>query len=164
MRSCYYPSTLIKPHVLLDFLCFSWKFRTLSGQESIRVYLSEHVGDQSRFEHASPRNFKVDSDNVNAPSQFRLPGSRGTEGIQGAFTFSITHPAAYGRGFFRLVQDVDGTWKALTLFTNMQDLVGYEEASASQRDLHEDRKMTWKDDLDQKFRAIEADPIVLIGM
>jgi hypothetical protein len=91
-----------------------------------------------------------------------LPGLQGIEGVQGAFTFSIINPAAYGRGFFRLVQDVDGTWKALTLFTNMQDLVGHEESSAD--GIHEGRKMTWEENVDAKFRAIEADPTVLIGV
>ncbi|KAG1869077.1 hypothetical protein DFJ58DRAFT_837881, partial [Suillus subalutaceus] len=39
--------------------------------------------------------------------------------------------------FFRLMQDADGKWKALTLFTNMQDLVGHEESSADQHGLYE---------------------------
>jgi len=92
-----------------------------------------------------------------------LPG-QSIEGIQGAFTFNITNPAAYGRGFFRLIQDVDGTWKALTLFTNMQDLVGHEESSTDRYSAYEGRDMTWEDYVDAKFRAIEADPTVLIGV
>jgi hypothetical protein len=46
----------------------------------------------------------------------------------------------------------------------MQDLVGYEESLADQHGLYEDRKITWEEDVDTKFRAIEADPTVLIGM
>lgn len=52
----------------------------------------------------------------NAPSPFKLPGPQGIGGVQGAFTFTITKPAALGRGFFRLTQDTDWKWKALTLF------------------------------------------------
>ncbi|KAJ8579691.1 FAD/NAD(P)-binding domain-containing protein, partial [Rhizopogon salebrosus TDB-379] len=143
-----------------DLLCFSWQFRTLSGQGKIHGFLSEVVEGKSRLEHSGPRDFKLDDHTVNAPSAFKLPGLQGIEGVQGAFTFSISNPAAYGRGFFRLVQDVDGTWNALTLFTNMQDLVGYEESSAD--GLYEGRKMTWEENVDAKFRAIEADPTVLI--
>jgi len=46
----------------------------------------------------------------------------------------------------------------------MQDLVGYEESSTDQHGLYEDRKMIWEDVVDAKFRAIEADPTVLISM
>ncbi|KAG1848306.1 FAD/NAD(P)-binding domain-containing protein [Suillus subalutaceus] len=145
-----------------DLLCFSWDHRTLSGLGKIRGFLSEVVDGKSRLEHSSLRDFKIDDHTINAPSPFKLPGSQGIEGVQGAFTFSITNPAALGRGFFRLTQDTNGKWKALTLFTNMEDLVGYEESFADQHGLYEDRTITWEGDVDAKFRAIEADPTVLI--
>ncbi|KAG2058384.1 FAD/NAD(P)-binding domain-containing protein [Suillus hirtellus] len=145
-----------------DLLCFSWDFRTLSGLEKIHGFLSEVVDGKTRLEHSGLRDFKLDDHTVNAPSPFKLPGLQGIQGVQGAFTFTITKPAALGRGFFRLTQDTDGKWKALTLFTNMQDLVGHEESSADQYGPHEDRKMTWEEDVDARFRAIEADPTVLI--
>ncbi|KIK35475.1 hypothetical protein CY34DRAFT_782205 [Suillus luteus UH-Slu-Lm8-n1] len=44
----------------------------------------------------------------------------------------------------------------------MQDLVGHEESLADQHGLYEDRKITWEEDVDARFRAIEADPTVLI--
>ncbi|KAG1735261.1 FAD/NAD(P)-binding domain-containing protein [Suillus occidentalis] len=145
-----------------DLLCFSWNFRSLSGPNEIHGFLSEVVDGKPRIEHSGLRDFKLDDHTVNAPSPFKLPGPQCIEGIQGAFTFSITQPAALGRGFFRLTQDVDGRWKALTLFTNMQDLVGYEESLADQHGLYEDRGITWEEDVDGRFRAIEADPTVLI--
>jgi hypothetical protein len=121
------------------------------------------VDGKPRIEHSGLRDFKLDDHTVNAPSPFKLPGPQGIEGVQGAFTFSITQPAALGRGFFRLTQDVDGRWKALTLFTNMQDLVGYEESLADQHGLYKDRGITWEEDVDARFRVIEADPTVLIS-
>ncbi|KAG2039230.1 FAD/NAD(P)-binding domain-containing protein [Suillus americanus] len=145
-----------------DLLCFSWDHRTLSGLEKICGFLSEVVDGKSRLERSSLRDFKIDNHTINAPSPFKLPGSQGIEGVQGAFTFSITNPAALGRGFFRLTQDADGKWKALTLFINMEDLVGYEESFADQHGLYEGRTITWEEDVDAKFRAIEADPTVLI--
>ncbi|OAX38736.1 FAD/NAD(P)-binding domain-containing protein [Rhizopogon vinicolor AM-OR11-026] len=123
-----------------DMLCFTWNFRTLSGQEKIHGFLSEVVDGQSRLGYSHLHDFKLEDYSVNAPSPFRFPGSLDIEGVQGAFTFSITKPAAYGRGFFRLMQDVDGNWKALTLFTNMQDLVGHEESSADRYGPHETDK------------------------
>ncbi|KIK34430.1 hypothetical protein CY34DRAFT_812929 [Suillus luteus UH-Slu-Lm8-n1] len=145
-----------------DLLCFSWNFRSLSGPNEIHGFLSEVVDGKPRIEHSGLRDFKLDDHTVNAPAPFKLPGPQGIEGVQGAFTFSITQPAALGRGFFRLMQDVDGRWKALTLFTNMQDLVGHEESLADQHGLYEDRGITWEEDVDARFRAIEADPTVLI--
>ncbi|KAG2068576.1 FAD/NAD(P)-binding domain-containing protein [Suillus decipiens] len=148
---------------LRDLLCFSWDYRTVSGLENIRGFLSEVVDGKSRLEHSSLRDFKIDDHTINAPSPFKLPGLQGIEGVQGAFTFSITNPSAVGRGFFRLTQDADGKWKALTLFTNMQDLVGYEEPfGINLHGLYEDRKITWEEDVNAKFRAVEADPTVLI--
>ncbi|KAG1833997.1 FAD/NAD(P)-binding domain-containing protein [Suillus subalutaceus] len=146
----------------VDLLCFSWNFRTLSGPEKIRGFLSEVVDGKPRLEHSGLRNFKLDDHTANAPSPLQMPGPQDIKGVQGAFTFIITKPAALGRGFFRLMQDADGKWKALTLFTNMQDLVGHEESSADQHGLYEGRKMTWEEDVDARFRAIEADPTVLI--
>ncbi|KAG1807045.1 FAD/NAD(P)-binding domain-containing protein [Suillus subaureus] len=145
-----------------DLLCFSWNFRTLSGSEKIHGFLSEVVDGKPRLEHSGLRDFELDDQTANAPSPFKLLGPQGIEGVQGAFTFTITKPAAFGRGFFRLTQDADGKWKALTFFTNMQELVGHEESSANQHGLYEGRKMTWEEDVDAKFRAIEADPTVLI--
>ncbi|KAG0698724.1 FAD/NAD(P)-binding domain-containing protein [Suillus ampliporus] len=134
-----------------------------SGPENIHRFLSEVVDGKSRLEYSGIRDFKLDDRTVNAPSPFKLPGPQGIEGVQGAFTFSITNPPALGRGFFRLTKDIDGNWKALTLFTNMQDLVGHEESSTDRQGLYEGRKTTWEEDVDAKFRAIEADPTVLIG-
>ncbi|KAG1724581.1 FAD/NAD(P)-binding domain-containing protein [Suillus paluster] len=145
-----------------DLLCFSWDFRTLSGSEKICGFLSEMVDGRSRLEYSGLCDFKLDDHTANAPSPFKLPGSQGIEGVQGAFTFSITNPAALGRAFFRLTQDNDGNWKALTLFTNMQDLVGYEESSTDRHGLYEGRQITWEEEIEAKFRAIEADPTVLI--
>ncbi|KAG2063148.1 hypothetical protein BDR04DRAFT_1164180 [Suillus decipiens] len=143
-------------------LCFSWNFRTLSGLEKIQGFLSEVVDGKPRLEYSGLCDFKLDDHTVNAPSPLKVPGRQDIKGVQGAFTFTITKPAALGRGFFRLTQDGDGKWKALTLFTNMQDLVGHEESLTDQHGLYEGRKITWEEDVDARFRAIEADPTVMI--
>ncbi|KAG2363572.1 FAD/NAD(P)-binding domain-containing protein [Suillus spraguei] len=145
-----------------DLLCFSWNFRTLSGSEKIHGFLSEVVDGKPRLEYSGLRDFKLEDHTVNAPSPLRVPDLQDMKGVQGAFTFTITKPAALGRGFFRLTQDGDDKWKALTLFTNMQDLVGHEESSADQHRLYKDRNITWEEDVDARFRAIEADPTVMI--
>lgn len=44
----------------------------------------------------------------------------------------------------------------------MQDLVGHEESSTDQHGPY--GNMTWEDYVDAKFRAIETDPTVLIGV
>ncbi|KAG2363538.1 hypothetical protein BDR07DRAFT_1403867, partial [Suillus spraguei] len=133
-----------------------------SLEKKIHGFLSEVVDGKPRLEHSGLRDFKLDNHTVNAPSPFKVPYLQVIKGVQGAFTFTITKPAALGRGFFRLTQDGNGNWKALTLFTNMQNLIGHEESLEDQYGLYEDRKITWEEDVNARFRAIEADPTVMI--
>ncbi|KAG2340267.1 hypothetical protein BDR05DRAFT_967012, partial [Suillus weaverae] len=98
------------------------------------------VDGKSRLEYSRLRDFKIDDHTIYAPSPFKLQAMK-----------DITNPAALGRGVFRLTQDADGKWKALILFTNMQDLVGYEESFVDQHGLYEGREITWDEDVDAKF-------------
>ncbi|KAG2359879.1 hypothetical protein BDR07DRAFT_1378357 [Suillus spraguei] len=118
---------------------------TLSGSEKICRFLSEVVDEKPRLEHSGLREFKLDDHTVNAPLPFKLLGPQCIEGVQGFLPIDA-----------RCRWEVEG-------FNSLQDLVGHEESSADQHGLYEGQKMTWGEDVDAKFCAIEADPTVLIG-
>jgi hypothetical protein len=63
-----------------------------------------------------------------------------------------------GRAFFRLLKDVDGVWRAHTLFTNLQDLKGHEELDSENG--YPDR--IWEEAHAAHIAEIERDPTVLI--
>lgn len=66
-----------------------------------------------------------------APQHFQpfpsLPTTR--EGVLSSFRFTLSNPAAIGRGLVRLIKAEDGSWKVATLLTKLVDFVGHEEVS-----------------------------------
>ncbi|KAJ7450873.1 FAD/NAD(P)-binding domain-containing protein [Mycena latifolia] len=144
---------------LRDLLCFSWDFRTMAGRAKIAEFLSDKsAGGKSRFEHAGLHDLEIDANSsIGPPATFPLPGNPDILGVSAVFTFSIFSPPAKGRGFFRIVPDSEGGWKAYTLFTDLQHLVGHEEPS--QRPLG---YLNWEEIRAKKMAEIENDPTVLI--
>ncbi|KAJ7615365.1 FAD/NAD(P)-binding domain-containing protein [Roridomyces roridus] len=144
---------------LRDLLCFSWDFKSTAGRGKIAEFLSEPSGPngKSRFQQAGLRDFELDKSIL--PAKFEVPGNPPLEGMSAAFTFAISSPPAIGRGFVRLLSDEDGVWRAFTLFTNMQDLVGHEEPTEGIEGYF---GTTWEDEYAKKMAEIENDPTVLI--
>ncbi|KAJ7178227.1 FAD/NAD(P)-binding domain-containing protein [Mycena filopes] len=155
---------------LRDLLCFSWDFHTLSGRAKIVEFLSGSNDSEaaaepsaSRFACAGLHNLRLETTStLSSPTTFPLPHNPQIQGVSGVFTFSLTSPPATGRAFFRLVQDAsaEGGWKAFTLLTNLQDLVGHEEAVG--RPLGYPSETTWGEERAKRIAAIEEDPTVLI--
>ncbi|KAJ7227357.1 FAD/NAD(P)-binding domain-containing protein [Mycena pura] len=143
---------------LRDLLCFSWDFRTVAGSAKIAAFLAgsdQESGGQSRFARAGLHDFKLDTTStIGAPALFTLPNNSAVHGVAGAFTFTVASPPAVGRGFFRLVRDTDGAWRAHTLFTNLEDLRGHDEPAV--------RPEGWADARAERIAEIERDPTVLI--
>ncbi|KAJ7154020.1 FAD/NAD(P)-binding domain-containing protein [Mycena crocata] len=147
---------------LRDMLCFSWDFRTTAGRDKITEFLSapSDVADKSRFQLAALHNFQLETNfTITSPATFPVPGGTQREGVLAAFTFSVAFPPATGRGFFRIVADADGKWKAFTVLTNLHDLVGYEEPSERPVGYLD---LTWEEVHAKKIAKIEKDPTVLI--
>ncbi|KAJ7111319.1 FAD/NAD(P)-binding domain-containing protein [Mycena epipterygia] len=148
---------------LRDMLCFSWDFRTMAGRAKIVEFLSDKsAGGKSRFEQAGLHGFKIETTStLGAPATFAAPGNPTVQGVSAAFTFAVTSPPGKGRGFFRIVPDSEseGEWKAYTLFTNLQDLIGHEETSERPVGYLE---TIWEEVRAQKIAEIENDPTVLI--
>ena len=83
--------------------------------------------------------------------------------VEAAFTFECAH--GHGRAFVRLVRDVDGVYRALSLFMELSDLVGHEELSTLP--LRDDITGLPGRDMQKEFgewvKGVEDHPYVLIG-
>ncbi|KAJ7021167.1 FAD/NAD(P)-binding domain-containing protein, partial [Mycena alexandri] len=145
-------------------LCFSWDFRTLAGRAKITEFLNAS-GDNSapsvsRFARAGLRGFQLETTStLGSPATFPIPNNPQIQGVSGVFIFSLASPPAKGRGFFRLARDAEGSWKAFTLLTNMQDLVGHEEAVERPLGYLE---TPWEEIRAKRIAEAEEDPTVLI--
>ncbi|KAJ6588020.1 FAD/NAD(P)-binding domain-containing protein [Mycena capillaripes] len=147
---------------LRDLLCFSWDFRTMAGRSKIVEFLADPTATEgkSRFERAGLHDFQIEATStLPSPGTFPSPGNPDVQGISAPFTFSVSSPPAKGRGFFRIVTDSEGSWKAYTLLTNLEDLVGHEESSERPLGYLD---TTWEEVHAKKIAEIENDPTVLI--
>ncbi|KAG8220291.1 FAD/NAD(P)-binding domain-containing protein [Butyriboletus roseoflavus] len=106
-----------------DILALTWNFRTFAGGETISEFLRDQASvlrqicDCKPLEHA----------------QLQQPWPD-VAWIQAVFTFSID--LAHCMAVVRLVPMPDNSWKAHTVFTNMQDLKQHPEMTGINRDPH----------------------------
>ncbi|AYJ51261.1 flavin-containing monooxygenase [Rhodococcus sp. P1Y] len=101
-----------------DLLIFGWDLRSVHGIENIGMHLAEGP------DHGQVRFFMPDEANLVEVGDDRW--------IQAVIT--IDSELARGRGVLRLTQTGDDTsWKAWTLLTAMEELVGYEESAGARR-------------------------------
>lgn len=139
---------------LRDVLVFSKDTRSLCGHNAISDYLS------SRLSTASLSGITLDQRANLAPETFSV--SPTVTGVATAFTFRTK--IGYGRGYARLLPDEQSRiWKALTVYTELVDIMGHEEVGF-QRNLTDGRPIAEAEFKAQIRADIEADPYVLIGM
>ncbi|KAH9940017.1 dimethylaniline monooxygenase (N-oxide-forming) [Epithele typhae] len=141
---------------LRDLLLFTWDMRSLHGRDNISAYLDH------RLSKAQIKDVRLDETQDYCPRTFPIPQDSSAVGVELVFTFECER--GHGRGVARLVQDMDGTYRALTVLTQLDDLVGHEERST----------LPWRDDVTHEpdrdmqkefadyVSGIEADPHVLI--
>ncbi|KAJ6569844.1 FAD/NAD(P)-binding domain-containing protein [Mycena vulgaris] len=104
----------------------------MAGRPKIAEFLSRKsvAGAHSRFEHAGLHDFQIDANStIGLLTTFPLHENSAAHRISATFTFSITSPPGKGRGSFRIVPDPEGDWKAFTLLTDLQGLIGHEDPS-----------------------------------
>jgi cation diffusion facilitator CzcD-associated flavoprotein CzcO len=139
-----------------DVLALTWDLRTVSGRHAIVEHLAAHAG------RAAPTGFKIASDRA-APRQVRRAG---TEAIEAIFAFETA--VGRGSGVLRLTPGGDdGTLKAWTLLTALDELKGHEEhvgrarptGQAYSRDFH---GPNWLDKRKSAAAYIDRDPAVLV--
>ena len=106
-----------------DVLALTWNIQTLCGAETISDAISE------RSKNAGLSNIQLELADMPPRQVIRV----GTETIEAFFTFETT--VGRGRGIVRLCpESVDGgRYKAWTILTALEELVGYEETTGANR-------------------------------
>ena len=145
-----------------DLVCLSWDFRTLSGVERITSFLNEKNGrlgliDRVALDNDSPsrtvRSFPIDPDGP-------------VMGIQAFLAMKLKF-GADALGVLRLGRDLDGSWKAWTLSTVLQDIHGCSPQVGPKRPIHlpygfQSGRMNWGTSRALELDMTDQEPTVLI--
>ncbi|KAJ6493418.1 FAD/NAD-P-binding domain-containing protein [Mycena sanguinolenta] len=146
VASCFAPHGFLR-----DILVFTWNNRTLAGQERIATYLKDTV------KPAAISQVKLDIRPSLSPEL--RPLTPAASGVCSGFTFNTR--VGYGQGYFLLVGNESGEWKALTVFMMLADIKGHEE-SGPEMGVYGGHTVAWHDIHRERRQAIERDPHVLI--
>ena len=142
---------------LRDFLVFTWDIRSLAGRQKIGAYLADALS------MSAITGVELDHSIDLSPRALPIPLMQGVESVELAFTFNCKH--GHGRGYARLVRDGAGEFGAITLFTELVNLHGYEELPTLP--LRDDVTGQPGRDIHREFqdyvKNIEEKPYVLIG-
>ncbi|EKM77860.1 hypothetical protein AGABI1DRAFT_76892 [Agaricus bisporus var. burnettii JB137-S8] len=130
---------------------FCWDNRTLQGRHDIDKHVSEG------FPHRSFSNFELDTRPHLSPEHEAFGPQQ--EGIVSGFLFETNNQ--WGQGYFRLVIDEEGVWRALTVYMIALDIKGHEEPKG-ESGVYGDHMTHWSTISDSQRKSIEEDPQVLI--
>ncbi|KAF7335716.1 FAD/NAD-P-binding domain-containing protein [Mycena venus] len=144
--SCFVPDGWLR-----DVLVFTWKNRTLSGQARIETYLKDTL------KPASITQVKLDTRPNLGPEFGHL--THAASGVSSGFTFETV--VGHGQGYFSLVENEVGEWKALMVFVTLVDIRGHEEAGP-EKGVYGGHTLAWHDVHRERREAIERNPHVLI--
>ena len=143
---------------LRDFLVFTWDTRkSLEGRAKLAAYLANSLPA------AQITDVRLNETTNFAPRAAMVPSLEDTPAIELAFAFECRH--GHGRAHARLLRDVEGSFKALSLLTELSDLRGHEELGTLP--LRDD--VTGIPGLDMQkewadwVKEVETKPYVLIG-
>ena len=146
-----------------DLLCMTWDFHTLQGPEQI-----------SKFIQSSPPNNRLVIVSVDSFLAYRCSQASDFGGLKAVRAFlTIETSTGKGKGLVRLVSDTNdgGKWKALSLFTTLEELKGHEEKIRCRRprgtesDL-EDKGLNWTDQrrAQQNLEGGRPPTVLILGM
>ncbi|KAJ7577527.1 FAD/NAD-P-binding domain-containing protein [Mycena floridula] len=138
-----------------DVLIFSWDTRCPDGTADIHAYLADKLkaGEITDLKLNEKSGLTPEHGFVGPPPLYK--------GVSGGFTFNT--PIATGQGFYRLMQDKTGVWKALSLSMAMAELKGHEETGA-ELGFYGGHTLLWEDVKRERCEQVEADPqVVIIG-
>lgn len=130
---------------------FCWDNRTLHGREKIYQHVAEHL-PKRLFSH-----FCVEARAFLSPERGNV--APGHEGIKSGFTFETA--VQWGQGYVQLLQDVDGTWKALAVHLAASDIKGQEE-SGREVGIYGGHSLPWPAVLAARRKQAEESPHALI--
>ena len=141
----------------------TWDFHTLQGPTQI-----------SKFIQSSAQDRRLTLVSLDESSAHKLPQASDFGGLKAVQAFlRVDTSTGRGEGLVRLVSDTNdgGKWKALTLFTTLKELKGYEEKVSSRRPQGigsglKDRSRNWKDLLEAQhdFEGGRQPTVLILGM
>src|SRR5262245_4194621 len=138
-----------------DVLAFTWRLQTENGAMAIAAALTPASAI------AQPTNFHIPADR-SPPRRVRRAG---TDCIEAIFEFETTFGRA--NGVVRLVEDIDGAWRAWTLLTTLEELHGYPDGrpravSDAERYSRDFGGENWADQRRKALAYEDRDPAVLV--
>jgi hypothetical protein len=143
-------STLFIPDAFWrDMLALTWDFRTFSGLPSISQFLTD------RLSTVHPMAFRL-RDDASLGLQMPYPDVAWVN-----IMFDFETDTGIASGIARLVPTPDGVWKALTVFTNLEDLKGFPEKKGALRN-QEPNHGKWEEDRRREREFEDREPAVVI--
>ncbi|KAJ3825791.1 hypothetical protein EV361DRAFT_916705 [Lentinula raphanica] len=132
-----------------DILALTWNFRTFIGSDQIDQFL------QDRLSVSKPRAFKLRDDYLGL--QLPYPD---LAWIGFLFDFEVGD-IGKASGVGRLVPQADGTWKAHTIFTQLEELKKFPEKVGATRESRMDHGL-WSAQRQRDMAFEDKEPTVLI--
>ncbi|KAF9037135.1 hypothetical protein BJ165DRAFT_576244 [Panaeolus papilionaceus] len=131
-----------------DMLAFTWDFRTFHKKDEIGPFLSD------RLTITKPTNFTLNTDTVSvdrpAPNMLWI-----------SLSFTFETAVGHGSSITRLMPTPNGTWKAHTVFTNLEGLAGFPEKIGPLRSFAPNHGK-WEAARLREREFVDKDPQVLI--
>ncbi|KIM52907.1 hypothetical protein SCLCIDRAFT_140112 [Scleroderma citrinum Foug A] len=131
-----------------DMLALTWDFHTYEGKDSVKQFLTDQL---PKFDLSA---FKLREELVSLDRPYE-----DLVWIQGIFNFDTT--VGHATGIFRLVPLPDGSWKAHSVYTNLDDLRDFPEKTGSLRN-HEPNHGKWAEGREREQEFLDKEPGVLI--
>ncbi|KAG1751336.1 FAD/NAD(P)-binding domain-containing protein [Suillus paluster] len=131
-----------------DILALTWDFHTFQSTPAVEKFLT----DQLPLFTLSSFTLKKDLVELQRP----YPD---LAWIQAFFDFETT--VGIASGVFRLVPLADGSWKAHTVFTNLEDLKGFPEQNGPRRN-HQPNHGKWAAKRAREIECFDEEPSVII--
>lgn len=146
ITSCFLPDGWLR-----DILTFTWNNRSLHGPEKISSYLRDTL--------AAAKVTNVELDKRPSLTPVYGPVTPTTEGVSSGFTF--TTAVAVGQGYFRLIRNEAGEWKAMYVFMTVDDIKGHEE-KGQEAGVYGGHTLAWEDVNRERRQQVEENPHALI--
>ncbi|KAJ7486977.1 hypothetical protein FB451DRAFT_1228459 [Mycena latifolia] len=146
VASCFTPDGWLR-----DILVFTWNNRTLRGRARVAEYLTDTMSA------ASITAAKLDTRTHRTPEFGHI--THAASGVSSGFTFETA--VGPGAGYFSLVEDSEGAWKALVVLMTLADIRGHEE-SGPERGVYGGHTLAWQDVHRERREEIERNPHVII--
>lgn len=111
-----------------DHLTLTWSFRNVQGPKGVLDLATTAAGSRDGFRL---KNLTIDNSTaIRAPTATNLDADGKVRGVQ--IFVKITTAIGGGTGVMRIVEE-GGQWKVFTLYTTLEELKGFEEATFGRR-------------------------------